>query len=74
MSIQIGMREVSMVKKQDVMTGLRLCKPAWFTVENCERGEQCPYHKYGHDIGGCVDHLIDDALELLQEAEKELGI
>ena len=63
-----------MVEKKDVMTGLRLCKPAWFTVENCERGEQCPYHKYGHDIGGCVDHLIDDTLTLLQAEEKELGI
>jgi hypothetical protein len=55
--------------REKVIEGLKCCKPAWFTVANCA-DEHCPYDCYGHnEVNGCVDHLIDDALELLKEQE-----
>lgn len=58
-----------MADKGKAIKGLECCKPAWFTVTNCAN-EYCPYNCYGHnEITGCVDHLIDDALELLKEQE-----
>lgn len=57
-----------MPDRQKVIKGLECCKPAWFTVKNCT-DESCPYNCYGHEFTGCVDHLIDDALELLKEQE-----
>lgn len=58
-----------MLDRKKVIEGLKCCKPAWFTVENCV-DEHCPYNCYGHNATtGCVDHLIDDVLELLKEQE-----
>ena len=55
-----------MPDRESVIIGLRSCKPSWFTVEKCNN-DSCPYNRFGHEDGGCVDHLIDDALELLTE-------
>jgi len=56
-----------MTDREKVIKGLECCKPAWFTVANCA-DEHCPYDCYGHnEVNGCVDHLIDDALELLKK-------
>lgn len=58
-----------MVDHKKVIKGLECCKPAWFTITNCA-DDYCPYNCYGHSaVTGCVDHLIDDALELLKEQE-----
>lgn len=57
-----------MPDRESVIIGLRNCKPSWFTVEKCNN-DSCPYNRFGHENGGCVDHLIDDVLELLKEQE-----
>ena len=57
-----------MTDRESVIIGLQNCKPSWFTVEKCS-DDSCPYNRFGHEDGGCVDHLIDDALELLKEQE-----
>ena len=57
-----------MTDRESVIIGLRSCKPSWFTVEKCS-DDSCPYNRFGHEDGGCVDHLIDDALELLKEQD-----
>ena len=58
-----------MNNREKVIEGLKRCKPAWFTISNCERDDGCPYDHFGHYDGGCVDHLIDDVLELLEYQE-----
>ena len=55
-----------MTDRESVIVGLQNCKPSWFTVEKCS-DDSCPYNRFGHEDGGCVDHLIDDVLELLKE-------
>ena len=57
-----------MADRKKVIKGLQNCRPSWFTVEKCS-DDSCPYNQFGHEDGGCVDHLIDDALELLKEQE-----
>lgn len=60
-----------MPDREKVIKGLKCCKPTWFTVTNCA-DEYCPYNCYGHnETTGCVDHLIDDALELLKGQEQK---
>ena len=60
-----------MTDRESVIIGLQNCKPSWFTVENCS-DDPCPYNRFGHEDGGCVDHLIDDVLELLKEQAAEI--
>jgi len=55
-----------MIDRDEVIKGLRCCKPSFFTVANCV-DDLCPYNCYGHEAEGCVDHLIEDAILLLEE-------
>ena len=60
-----------MTDRESVIIGLQNCRPSWFTVEKCS-DDSCPYNQFGHEDGGCVDHLIDDVLELLKEQAAEI--
>ena len=59
---------MTMPDRESVIIGLQNCRPSWFTVEKCS-DDSCPYNQFGHEDGGCVEHLIDDALELLKYQE-----
>ena len=48
-----------------VIDGLECCRPTFFESVRCKN--KCTYDVYGHNEGGCVDHLISDALALLQK-------
>ena len=56
-----------MAELKKVINGLVCCKPTFFEAAQCY--QNCPYDKYGHDKGGCVDQLISDALSLLKAQE-----
>lgn len=56
-----------MTDRGKVILGLECCRPIWFESVKCKN--KCPYDVYGHNEGGCVDHLISDALSLLKEFE-----
>lgn len=51
----------------NVVLGLECCRPIWFESVKCKN--KCPYDVYGHNEGGCVDHLISDAISLLKTQE-----
>ena len=73
MEVLPGMRKgdqtVIMADLEKVIQGLKMCRKADF--EPCIK-KVCPYAPEGNDYSSCPTRLINDALELLKERQKEL--